>query len=193
MRGTLPPQAYTREVLAHAFNWLQGQNDAVKTLAQTPDTLVSLYLQAKRKGDLTFDESIPSESFRSQLKTLATDLQQFVPAKPAETETVGNLTFDNARPSASFQTPTSAYNPPLPLQPTNYQAPVQQPVHPTSNQQTYMQQPHRSPSTHQSQFDSRTLEILQKVRHHFNLSSDAEALRMLVTLGFERIHNLIES
>jgi len=200
MRGTLPPQAYTREVLAHAFNWLQGQTDAVKTLAQTPDTLVSLYLQAKRKGDLSFDSDTPSESFRSQLKTLATDLQQFAPTQTlANPELGSNLNFENSRggmqvqgPQVQYQSqnqvqsPPSAYNPPLPLQTSNYQAP--QAPHPTQRVQTAA-----APLTQSSQLDARTLEILTKVRHHLNLSSDGEALRMLVMLGFERIQNIVGS
>ncbi len=56
-------------------------------MAQNTDSLVSLYLRAKREG--TSVEAEPSagvESFRSQLKNLATEIQQFVPEQEKYTE-----------------------------------------------------------------------------------------------------------
>jgi hypothetical protein len=76
---TLPPQAYTREVLTSAFNWLQTQPESVKKLATTPDALVGLYLRAQRYGasSLEADAPVSSQNFMSDLKNLAEGLKQF--------------------------------------------------------------------------------------------------------------------
>lgn len=78
---TLPPQAYTREILTAAFNWLQGQPESVRKIATTPDALVSLYMRARRFGDSSVDsDSVDtSQNFISELKNLAEGLKQFEP------------------------------------------------------------------------------------------------------------------
>ncbi|MCA0187824.1 MAG: hypothetical protein LCH90_17875, partial [Proteobacteria bacterium] len=47
----LPPQAYTKETLVKAYQWLQHQNGSIKEIATNPDILVSLFLKAKLQGD----------------------------------------------------------------------------------------------------------------------------------------------
>lgn len=76
---TLPPQAYTREILAVAFNWLQSQPDSIRKLAQTPDALVGLYLRAQRYGSTSpeADAPVTSQNFVNDLKNLAEGLKQF--------------------------------------------------------------------------------------------------------------------
>ncbi len=76
---TLPPQAYTREILAVAFQWLQSQPESIKKLAQTPDALVGLYLRAQRFSNATAETDAPisSQNFISDLKHLAEGLKQF--------------------------------------------------------------------------------------------------------------------
>ena len=83
---TLPPQAYTREILTAAFNWLQSQPESVRKLATTPDALVGLYMRAQRYGHSTLESDAPvsGQSFMSDLKSLAEGLKQFEqPAAPA--------------------------------------------------------------------------------------------------------------
>src|SRR5262245_654213 len=79
IRGNLPPQAYTREVVATAYNWLQAQPEHIRKMAQNTDTLVALYLRAKRENPPEGEAAASVESFRSQLKNLASEIQQFVP------------------------------------------------------------------------------------------------------------------
>lgn len=76
---TLPPQAYTREILTSAFNWLQTQPESVKKLATTPDALVGLFMRAQRYGasSMEADAPISSQAFMSDLKNLAEGLKQF--------------------------------------------------------------------------------------------------------------------
>src|SRR5688572_24243925 len=78
-----PPQAYTREVLTTAFNWLQSQPDSVRRQATTPDSLVALYMRAQRHGSsslatsLQTEAPVSSQNFMSDLKNLAEGLKQF--------------------------------------------------------------------------------------------------------------------
>src|SRR4051812_27838051 len=66
----LPPQAYTKDTLTKAYLWLLHQNDSIKELATTPDTLVTLFLKAQRNGDDSLDT--PSiQNFKNELKSLA--------------------------------------------------------------------------------------------------------------------------
>ncbi len=76
---TLPPQAYTRETLGVAFQWLQSQPESTKKLAQTPDALVGLYLRAQRSSSVTSetDPPVTSQNFISDLKHLAEGFKPF--------------------------------------------------------------------------------------------------------------------
>lgn len=66
----LPPQAYTKETLARAYEWLQDQNESIKEMATHPDILVSLYLKARLNGNESLER--PSiQNFRTELRTLA--------------------------------------------------------------------------------------------------------------------------
>lgn len=66
----LPPQAYTKDILLKAYQWLMGQNGSIKEMATTPDILVSLYLKATRDGDHALDR--PSiQNFKNELRSLA--------------------------------------------------------------------------------------------------------------------------
>jgi hypothetical protein len=157
MRGTLPPQAYTREVVANAYNWLQTQPEQVRRMAQNTDTLVALYLRVKRNSDNPMGyENEPAasvENFRSQLKNLASEIQQFVP--------------EQEKMVAAFQQP---------------ETPPQQ-----------LTAPAPKATGLELTLDPQSLEILKKVRQHLNLSSDTEAMRMLLVLGFEKIQALLKS
>jgi hypothetical protein len=76
---TLPPQAYTRETLSMAFNWLQSQPEAVRKMATSPDVLIGLYTRSLRYGTSQLDADAPvsSQNFISNLKNLAEGLKQF--------------------------------------------------------------------------------------------------------------------
>ncbi|MGE3974436.1 MAG: hypothetical protein AB7F59_07925 [Bdellovibrionales bacterium] len=179
IRGNLPPQAYTKDVLAQAFAWLQNQDDKVKHMAQNSDALVALYLRAKRHGDAPphkEDQPASVESFRHQLKSLAQDLQQFVPEEeqrpriPASMPAIED--FKEPTPPPAYARPPQT--PPPPQIP---QAPVIAPQN----------------TIGALALDSQSLEILKKVRNHLNLSSEMEALRMLLVLGHERLQTLFRS
>jgi hypothetical protein len=75
----LAPQAYTKETLSKAFDWLQYQPDAVKQVATSPDVLVSLFLKAQRQGidNIDVDAPVSSKRFLSDLKSLKKDFAPF--------------------------------------------------------------------------------------------------------------------
>ncbi len=84
---TLPPQAYTRDILAKAFIWLQGQPESICKLASSPDALVGLFLRAQRTGGASFETVAPvsRDNFMNDLKSLASELEQFdVPKHPPQ-------------------------------------------------------------------------------------------------------------
>jgi hypothetical protein len=93
MMNPLPPQAYTKETLVHAYAWLQNQSENIKELATTPDVLVSLYLKAKLQGDGALER--PSiQNFKNELKNLAGMMGEFeVLDSPAGSASAGNQTI----------------------------------------------------------------------------------------------------
>jgi hypothetical protein len=170
MRGNLPPQAYTREVVANAYNWLQAQPENIRRMAQNTDSLVALYLRFKRNGENPQAPAQPAEtepspgveSFRSQLKNLASEIQQFVPEQEKFVAAVAPPTFDQTM----YTQPTA----PAPRVSYNFQT---------------------SAPVDLSFLDPQSLEILKKVRQHLNLGSEVEAMRMLLVLGFEKVQILL--
>lgn len=74
----LPPQAYTRETLQRAYQWLLTQNSSIKEMASNQDILVSMYLKAQRNGDSSL-ETPSIQNFKKELKSLATMMGDFQP------------------------------------------------------------------------------------------------------------------
>lgn len=109
----LPPQAYTKETLSKAFDWLQYQPDQVKQVAVSPDVLVGLFLKAQRQGldHIDVDAPVSSKRFLSDLKNLKKDMAQFddgsssaqnsVQTQVTQTTTVSETKSMNVNSSAS--------------------------------------------------------------------------------------------
>lgn len=187
----LPPQAYTKETLLKAYNWLQSQSDQVKELATTPDQLVSLFLKSTRLGqdslqrytnsnlNASTSSAVPSngnqnghqnevsdrpslQSFKSELKNLAGMMGDL--EKPATT--MNPLLNPSNQASATFSN-GSATN--------SAQAPTNAYV---------------SVSTTAPGYDEMTQNLIREVKNELNLSSDMEALRMLVKIGYQKVRSL---
>ena len=183
----LPPQAYTKETLAKAFAWLQTQNDSIKELASAPDILVSLYLKTKMQGENSLER--PSiQNFKNELKSLAGMMGEFEVAETFPTTSTnrdpkshsgslfanGGNGLAHAQAHANTQTQTSIQNPPPHPLPTAATAATAAPF-----------------STSVSGLDSRSLAMIQEVKNGLNLSSDAEALRALIALGYRGVKSLL--
>ena len=202
MSMNLPPQAYTRDMLAAAFEWLHTQPASVRELATNSDSLVSLYLRSKRRPsnagqnlnsssgqkDATEFLSPPnpnsSESFKQDLRTIAEGLKQFDHNKPTPPQTP----FVAPDPIKTSLPPT------FELDRTVYQHA------PTSSNSIAAKNNIESASLPPSNalakppelrsLDPRTRDLIKKTQMLLNLSSEEEALRLLVVSGFEHIKEI---
>lgn len=207
-KTTIPPQAYTRDTLTKAFEWLKTQPQAVKDKAVSADTLVHLFLHSKRFGSPTLallDENQPSledlisvESFKHDLKTLAQGLKQFEDG-PSTKDALQSSTAKKAEEGAPmpYKQPPQTYNtapysqpssPQVNYQPTAQAQPQQPPQTSYQAQEASAALPSNSPTMPHG-WDEKTFWAVKSTRERFNLSSDQEALRMLVATGFDRLRN----
>ena len=184
----LPPQAYTKETLLKAYAWMQNQNESIKNLATTPDILVSLFLKAKMNGDSIL-EGPSIQNFKSELKNLA--------------GMMGEFESKVSRPAMSYQRPLERPAEPAPErhaeqlreQPRPPERPM--PIAPDrpmnfDAETTSMERPPEAPapSAHGWSLDYRSQTMIREVKNTFNLTSDQEALRMLISVGFKRMKTL---
>ncbi|MBY0314202.1 MAG: hypothetical protein K2Q26_01695 [Bdellovibrionales bacterium] len=181
----LAPQAYTKETLGKAFDWLQHQPQSVKEVASTPDILVNMYLRAQRQGINTIDADAPNSAkkFMEELTSLKKDIAQFddgpqnlqtsvqnsrhqsphIPLPPIPTS------VPKGHGSAHFASQNSA---------TNF---TQKTTINTAQSITM-----ESTSSHIG-LDETTQRLVQDIQERFNLSSPQEALRMMVSVAHKKI------
>lgn len=173
----LPPQAYTKETMLKAYQWLMLQDESIKEMATTPDILVSLYLKTTRDGEHSLHR--PSiQNFKKELKSLAGimgDLERPQTTQPApalevvtpvmtEVKPV-NTTFVQATVQATAATQTLSY--------------TEKTVTATTSNNGLLQA-----------LDAQSQEMVQEIKEQLNLSSELEALRMLVKLGYNKAQGL---
>lgn len=172
MALNLPPQAYTRETLMQAFDWIRTQPKTIQELAQNSDTLVSIYMQARRRGgSLPLQNPVSAQNFKQDLKNLAEGLKQF--------EFEGGSSAIADAGVAVPQTPQQIPQPPPTMaSPAHFAAAATQPT--------------ASPSLYDLNLDAKSLDAARKVQQKLNLSSENEALRLLIALGFEKVRELIK-
>lgn len=222
----LPPQAYTKETLLKAYQWLMGQNSSLKEIATTPDILVSLYLKATRDGDHALER--PSiQNFKNELRSLAGmmgDLERPAGAQahPQHAQPMQHMQQMHLQPQAPQPTPLPQQQPlyhhqappaqqhvvttPAPAQAVQMVAaaslepqvarpaapPMVQPT--TTTQVSYTEKTlmatTQSPDM-MNVLDCSTRAMIQEVKDEFNLSSDLEALRMLIKIGYSRSKGLL--
>lgn len=188
---TLPPQAYTREILAIAFQWLQNQPESIRKLAQSPDALVGLYLRAQRYGHTSpeADAPVTSQNFVNDLKYLAEGLKQFEghSGGPAAAPAPAKLVYHQPMPAQEPQTQRH----PSPLSNPSTQAPPAQPppihhqygvAHPTAAVAAANLAPH---------LNANAQAMIQEVKTALNISSDVEVLNMMVALAYKNVRNLL--
>lgn len=174
----MPPQAYTREILTAAFNWLQTQPESSRKLATTPDALVGLYMRAQRFGNssLEADAPISSQNFMSDLKHLAEGLKQFEEGPRGTTGEIRRL-HPNTTVSTATMTPPSMAS----------WAAAQQPA----NTSTVSTASTPVPASLSGSLNEKSWAMIQEVKSQLNLSSDAEAINMMVALAYKSLKNLL--
>lgn len=172
----LPPQAYTKDILLKAYQWLMLQNSSIKEMATTPDILVSLYLKATRDGDHALDR--PSiQNFKNELRSLAGMMGEL--DRPA-TKT--------AQAQTPIATTVAAPMPPI-LESTSTLNSLPSQNQPSNNEKILTATTWKGNLL--EQLDSCSRSMIQEVKEEFNLSSDIEALRMLIKVGYTRSKNLL--
>jgi hypothetical protein len=186
MTTNIPPQAYTRDTLVKAIEWVSCQPPAVRERANSADLVVSFYLQACRKAAVQMEAPVSGENFKSDLKHLAHDLKQF--EESSAPPPMGRFSSHGpveAVPEFPPATPLrSIYM--APPEPIFKPEPIPQPTH-------FPQPPPRAeaPPTGPSwPIDPRSMQAARELQQRLNLGSEIESLRMLVTLGAERARAL---
>ncbi len=204
-----PPQAYTRDVLATAYEWLRGQPMSIRELAKDSDSLVALYMQARRRADQKSEQVASTESFKQDLKNLAEGMKQF--DDPGLAAGMPQQILPSSPQQVIAPAQVAA---PAPVIAPRQHLPAQQHV----QQQQYTQHQtlhhaqhhaqHQSSLTHAPQqyapppqhvsaphtqvpssnpLDHATRDKIRSVQLRMNLSSETEALRMLVAIGYEHL------
>ena len=197
----LPPQAYTKETLLKAYQWLMGQNSSLKEIATTPDILVSLYLKATRDGDHSLER--PSiQNFKNELRSLAGMMgeldrpaatpqvmqQQVHHQAPAQPMQLGLQMHTEAPAAPQFHAQAQVHAP-VPSAPVATVAP-QGTTHQVSYTEKTLTATTQAPEMMGS-LDCGTRAMIQEVKDEFNLSSELEALRMLVKIGYSRSKGML--
>jgi hypothetical protein len=185
--STLPPQAYTRDILAKAYLWMQNQPDSIRKMAGTPDALVGLFLRAQRNGEASLESVAPvsRDIFISDLKNLANELEQFEGPSGfinqggqqfVEQTSVSKETINRTRTATQAPLITHADTTPI-VYPSQKEIPPPPAVTTTI------------PFTNdQLNLDQRSIHIIQSVKLRMNLSSDQDALRLLLVMGEEKVN-----
>lgn len=195
---TLPPQAYTREMLSTAYSWLLTQPESIRNLAQTPDALVGLFLRAKKTGESSLESVAPvsREVFRQDLKHLAAELQQFehtdrTHSERSQPERASDVTVRSTTHSHSHSAPVIAPTVSISVSPTHPQAPS--PTYSATHTPSSVAATNARPAQRTDTFalDEKSREMIRDVMTRLNLSSESEALRALLTLGYDRIKGVL--
>lgn len=172
----LPPQAYTRDTLLKALRWVISQPEHIKEMANTEDLVVSLYLKAQRQGEEALER--PSiQNFKNELKSLAGMMGELEGQKlsQAQNTATNNSHFQNSSPNMNQQ--ANHQTAPTPVAPP----PSAQSIH-ASHYQT--QAPRELDL--KSVLDLKSWSMIQEVKNAFNLSSETEVLRLLISLGYHK-------
>lgn len=209
--GNLPPQAYTRETLVKAYEWLKHQAPNVREKAISADSLVNLYLQAKRR--ITTDGQRPDweapspasvEAFKSDLRNLAEDLRQF--ENPSREPILRDPAFNEVFDLAGGPTPSPT--PPQPAPAATGAKANPAPVHsmPVSNFTSHFQASPPSiaaPSTVTNSanaapptaaffvLDPQSREWVADVVKRLNLTNETDAVRALIAVGYKRLREIL--
>lgn len=244
MVNHLPPQAYSKETLIQAYNWLRHQPSAVQEMAKTPDVLVSLFSKAQMHGDSYLNRA-HIQNFKTDLKSLANmmgefdstslESEQVVDVDSLKQGPVVNLQSSQAKIESSFMQAkdeqpvqsktglgTQFQQVQQQLEKQRQQQEKQQQEEQLLEQQKQMQmqqqiqqqleqqqrlqqlqqqQGQMSPavisqqqmltpglnSPSQPSLDMRSISMIQEVKNQFNLSSESEALRLLISIGYQKI------
>lgn len=173
---TIPPQAYTRDTLVKAIEWIGTQPQSIREKATSADLVVSYYMQACRKAAAHMEAPVSQENFKADLRNLAEGLRQF------EDQV--------APPPQPTRFPSYGPTPDWPPQPALHVQPAPMPAAPPISPPPQPQPPKAHTAGLTWNIDPRSLAAAKDIQNRLNLGSEAEAIRLLITLGAERAREL---
>lgn len=188
----LPPQAYTKDTLTKAYAWLQAQSDNIKEMATSQDVLVSLYLKAKLQGDGALER--PSiQNFKIELKNLAGMMGEFEVVDPPA-QSANGPSAESANSTIRFRSQKmKSTEKPIPQTNPGPSTETQAPPPPMPPPASSSSVTESALPKHDSQrLDLRSLGMIQEVKNQFNLSSDTEAMRLLIAVGYNQVKDLLK-
>lgn len=193
----MPPQAYTKEVLAAAFDWLADQPEYVRQKISSSDDLVGTYLKSTRlKTEFNRDLS-SAKNFRNELQDLAQNLKQF------EEKEEQVVKVDKPERNDHFEMPAQGFNPTAVT--LSKEAQIFKPQAQVLEEKETLVKPPAVVSVSVAKtakldegeivfkIDQKTQKALDMAKDKLNLSSDSEALRVLVSLGEKHLKKLFVS
>lgn len=205
----IAPQAYTKEVLASAFDWLSRQPEHIKKSIRTSDDLVGLYLKSTRlkegrpSSNLSQTENGSSadlssaKSFRNELQGLALNLKQFEDKPeeaPASSSQVSsylhelNLMMNTQADGGSSTATNSSVNHGKNLNSDYVKAST-----PELAKEGVDAVPIDNADTVLLKLDKKTMGAINLAKERLNLSSNTEAIRVLVSLGEKHLKKVFGS
>lgn len=178
--GNMPPQAYTKETLTKAFHWLQSQPEQVRENVKTPDALVALFMKAHR-GNKIWEVDAPqsSRSFKDELRSLAQEVKHFEDRSVSPETGFSSSTYSFT--AAASGSPNGSPSPANQTSSLNMSSPL-------SGETSFTLQ---APAHLVGSLDERSRQYLKLVKDRLNLGSEHEALRVLITLGFEKLRSVL--
>lgn len=190
---------YSRVDLQAAFNWLVNQPDHVRKQASDPDRLMTLYYRSSGRP-VAESHSLRTDSVRLDTLRMETSTSRMESEAPVSSqnflsdlrqinEALRQFESPQAAPSAAHAAPHAPFSGNTGPIPTTAQH-ISQPQAQTHPQSSPHPTPHPTPMAPVA-LNAKTLETLQEVREKLNLSSDLEALQMLVSLGYKQLKPLI--
>ena len=214
--GKMPPQAYTKQILASAVSWLCRQPESLKEAIKNSDDLIGHYLKAVR---LNPHEAVPSflhggqnsshsslsstKSFRNELQGLAQNLKQFEDrsdsnGSASEVQHSGVSQEEYLRELNKFIADSQMTRNPEVLTNGAITGPSPSNSH-SLGESDELGKDSDTPAqeslgveTVLLKIDGKTREAIEISKHYFNLSSDTEAIRLLVTMGKNHLQDLFK-
>jgi hypothetical protein len=188
-----PPQAYTKELLAEAYQWLASQPEKTRYQARDADSLIRLYLKAKKYAPHSHVSNQRNASFKQELQSLAGMMGDLHLSDEEDEDEVPSEPF-------SFSSPTKT-------EPSAHKASQQFSSQPKissffgteTNPSDSSNEPQKSSnlpatleqSTQMAELDAESQRIIDNVQRALNLSRPEEALRMLIRLGAKQVKTLM--
>jgi len=173
----LPPQAYTKDTLIKAYEWLQAQGESIKQIATSPDVLVSLYMKAQMQGEEVLHR--PSiKNFKSDLKNLASMMGEWGPS-------ISHSQRQSPLFHASSHLSESAVGGKTPQSPSPPSASVGE--HHTETRVSNSV----SIKTEPSIWDEGLQIKLKEIQNLYHLSTELEAAKLLMSIGYHHAKRLM--